>query len=158
MSLILLTPQAVADKAVVSESIQLNGEVHGDLYFLKASSFNLNNSTDVKGNLFVIGDPIINQNGNVTYAGEERGSGLNNSVYTININDGSSLQKIITGTDPVALPEVLIPTAANGHKWVNLNKGDLVSDWASLRSLNVNSNYGDFVLPVGNYDQVQVLI
>ena len=104
-----------------------------------------------------MGSPKIQQNGNPTFLGEVIGTGQAGSVnYTIQLNSGAKVGNIITHTDAISLPTVSFPTGATGSKRINLNPGDSVQNWSEVKSLNINSNVGDIVIPQGSYENIQV--
>ena len=148
---------ADASPVIVKQAPQLSGRLDGDIQVLSESSFNLNNNSKINGNILVVGSPTIQQNGNPTFLGEITGSGQSGSVdYTIQLNNGAKVGNIVTRTNAVTLPIVALPVAPTGQSHVNLNPGDSVEDWSVVKSLNINSDVGDVVIPAGSYQNIQV--
>ena len=60
---------------------------------------------------------------------------------------------MITRTDPIILANIVEPQAHQGQNQITLNQGQAFSDWGNLRSLILNSSYGDIAVPAGAYDR-----
>lgn len=60
----------------MSQGLQLNGKVEGDIQVLTASSFNLNSGSQIIGDLYVLGSPDIRKNGAVMLSEIEKETGV----------------------------------------------------------------------------------
>jgi len=131
----------------------LNGTVDGSLQILTAGSFALNSQAVITGDLLVPGTPAIHLNGSPTFAGVLDGAGDSTpSGETITLNSGAMLRHLVRRTDPLALASVEAPPAPAGSRDVALNNaGQTPGDFATLRSLTLNSGVGAVAVPAGTY-------
>jgi RHS repeat-associated protein len=153
---LLTSLQDVGEVAVVKHSPGLNGgRAEGHVRVLLGEGLNLNSGMIVTGDLLLPGTPNININGTPTYNGTIVGTGNSSpSGYGINLNSGVSLRHIVTRTDAITINNVSPPAQSNGNRNVALNPGQDPGDFATIRDLTLNSNYGSLSVPPGNYNNL----
>jgi hypothetical protein len=140
---------------VISErGIRLNqAKINGSIQQNRAEDIDINNST-ITGSLFVAGLPEIQSNGNTSYNdGLSESFTPRNADYIIRLNN-SNLNRIVSRTAAVRLPDIDIPvSAAGGREDFTINKFAELSriNFRSLRNLTINANAGELRLPPGNY-------
>ena len=101
-------PQA----ALVKNAPQINGRVEGSLQMLEGRSLNFNSGAEIIGDLFVPGKPQVRQNGQPDFGGVVVGDGnASPSNYSIMMNSGVTLGRVVTHTDPVVLDPCLLYTS-----------------------------------------------
>ena len=161
LAILFLLPSGVlaedadaSQAALVKNAPQINGRVEGSLHVLEARSLNFNSGAEIIGDLFVPGKPQVRQNGQPDFGGVVAGDGnASPSNYSIMMNSGVTLGRVVTHTDPVVLDPVAQPDGATGNRSISVNQGQPIGDWSTIRSLTLNSNYGNVDVPVGIYDR-----
>lgn len=144
--------QLPGDTVVVQHFPGLNGHVDGSIRVLLGESGNVLSGTVVSGDLLVPGTPSLNINSATTYNGTVVGTGNSSPTgYTLNINNNVSLRHVVTKTDPISLPPALGPYKPGGKASLSLNSGQTVSDFLIVQNITLNPNYGQLVVPQGNY-------
>jgi len=143
----------VGGQIVVRHAPLIYATVDGSLQFLLGESITFNSGASLSGDLFVPGTPAVRINGHPHYLGLVTGAGSASPAgYTITLNSGSSIQHIVSRTDPVSLPVVAAPPSPTGTRNVSLNNSSQSpSDFATLRNLTLNSNVGPIAVPPGTY-------
>jgi hypothetical protein len=126
--------------------------VEGSIRQLLGESLNINSGIVVTGDIFVPGTPNVQVNGPSTYNGTVVGTGSTSpSGYSINVNSNTTLRHIVTRTDAISISSVPAPPNPAGTRDVSLNAGQSAGDFATLRNLTLNSNYGSLTVPPGTY-------
>ena len=144
----------ISTTALVRHAPAINGGLDGPLQILTGEAMTLNSGAWISGDLLVPGTPIVQLNGQPVYAGTIDGSGSTSpSNYTITLNSSALVRYIVRRTDAIAMPAVAAPPPPIGTRTVWINAaGQSADDFATLRSLTLNSNVGQFVIPAGTYD------
>lgn len=145
--------QLAGDLLVARHAPGLNGgRVEGAIRILQGESFNVNSNTVVTGDIYVVGTPQVNVNGSATYRGIIQGTGNPQPNTTININSNSTLNHIVSRTDPIQISSVPTVAPGQGTRDVALNKNDQPGDFSTIRNLTLNSSYGsNLTVPPGSY-------
>lgn len=140
--------------ALVRRTPTLNGKVEGSIQVMTAESVTLNGNAEILGDLLVPGRPTVRLNGKPVYGGTLEGDGAANPTnHTVTLNGGSKLGHVINRTDPIALTTVSAPPRSTGTRSISLNKaGQSPGDFATLKSLTLNSQVGAVTVPPGTYD------
>ncbi len=152
-----ITPSAspTVGGAVVRHAPQINGNsrVQGSVRLLTGENVTLNGGAVITTDLLVPGTPTVRLNGHPTLGSTVEGTGsAQPSGYQIRLNGNAQLGRLVTRTDPIAMPVVTAPPAATGTRDVALNgPGGNVGDFATLRDLTLNGNAGTFSVPPGTY-------
>jgi hypothetical protein len=149
----LALAQLTAGTARVRHAPTLNGPVQGSIQQMTAENTTFNGGASVTGSLFVPGVPSVRLNGNPTYGGAMDGAGSATPAgYTITLNGGAALGRLVRRTDAVALGAVAVPPQPAGTRSVSLNNaGQSAGDFTTLKNLTLNSNVGQIVVPPGTY-------
>lgn len=139
--------------AVVRHAPTLNGRVEGSIQQLTGENVTPNGGSVVTGDLYVPGTPTLRLNGQPSFGGIVEGSGSSQpSGYRVTLNGSATLGRLVTRTDPVAMPPVPTPPAATGTRNVVLNApGQGVGNWGTVRDLTLNGNVGVVSVPPGTY-------
>lgn len=150
LSALLPDPPA---RAIVRHGFNLNGRIEGSVQQLMGESNILNSSAVLTGDLMVPGSPNLIRNGTTTFGGTVVGTGsAQPNNYSVTMNSGSRLGRLLTRTDAVAMPTVAAPPAPTGTRNVTINSSSQSpGDFATLRNLTLNSNVGNFTIPPGTY-------
>jgi hypothetical protein len=145
--------QLAGDLLVARHAPGLNGgRVEGAIRILQGESFNINSNTVVTGDIYIPGTPQINVNANVTYRGIIQGTGNPQPATTINLNSNSTLNHIVSRTDPIQISSVPTVAPGQGNRDISLNKNDQPGDFSTIRNLTLNSSYGNnLAIPPGSY-------
>lgn len=145
--------QTVAAGAVVRHAPQINGRVEGAVRQLTGEAVTLNSGAAITGDLLVPGTPQLRLNGQPNFGGTVTGTGNPApSGYSVTLNGSAQLGRLVTRTDPIALPTVAVPPASSGTRSVVLNSpGQSPGDFATLRDLTLNGNVGMIAVPPGTY-------
>lgn len=145
--------QGPGEVAITRHAPSINGSrIEGTVRVLLGESINVNSNASITGDLLVPGSPTIRLNGNVNYNGTVVGTGNPQpSNYAINLNSNVSLRHIVTRTDATQIDPIANPPQPTGTRDVALNRGQDPGDFATIRNLIVNSNYGQLVVPEGTY-------
>lgn len=145
--------QSSATRATVRRGFILNGRIEGSVQQLLGQSTVLNSNAVLTGDLLVPGSPNLIRNGTTTFGGTVVGTGSAQPTnYSVTMNSGSQLGRLLTRTDAVAMPTVAAPPAPTGTRNVAINNSSQSpGDFATLRNLTLNSNVGNFAIPPGTY-------
>lgn len=145
--------QGPGEVVITRHAPSINGSrIEGTVRVLLGENINVNSNATVTGDLLVPGSPTIRLNGNVNYNGTVVGTGNPQpDNYAINLNSNISLRHIVTRTDATQIDPIANPPQPTGTRDVALNRGQDPGDFASIRNLIVNSNYGQLVVPAGTY-------
>ena len=145
--------QLQTDRATVRRGFNLNGRIEGSVQQLSGENTTFNSSAVLTGDLFVPGSPNLVRNGTSTFGGTVQGSGnAQPSNYSITLNGGSQLGRLMTRTDAVVMPTVAAPPAPTGTRNVTINNSSQsIGDFATLKNLTLNSNVGNKAIPPGTY-------
>jgi RHS repeat-associated protein len=149
-----ISPQeAEVEAATVNHGPVLNGRVEGSVRQLLGENVTFNSGGVVTSALLVPGTPTVIQNGTPTFGGTVQGTGSTSpSNFNVILNSGSTLGRLVTRVDPVAIPAVPAPPASTGTRDVSINSpGQSVGDFTTLRDLTLNSNVGGVTVPPGTY-------
>src|SRR5688572_16274918 len=90
----------------------INGQarVEGSVQQLLGEDVTLNGGATLTGDLLVPGTPDILPTGNVTWSGQQVGTGPSSPTgYTVRLNGGAVLRNVRTRTHPAVLPIVSAP-------------------------------------------------
>lgn len=145
--------QGPGEVVITRHAPSINGSrIEGTVRVLLGENINVNSNAVITGDLLVPGSPTIRLNGNVNYNGTVVGTGNPQpSNYAINLNSNVSLRHIVTRTDATQIEPIANPPQPIGTRDVALNRGQDPGDFASIRNLIVNSNYGQLLVPEGTY-------
>lgn len=136
-----------------STMFDAGARVEGSVQMMTAANATFNSNTVLVGDLFMIGTPQIQINGQpAAYGGTVDGSGAATPTsHRATINAGATLGRIVRRTDAIALPTVSNPpTNYGGSNNVVLNSPGTVN-FSTLRDLTLNSNVGPVSVPPGTY-------
>jgi hypothetical protein len=152
LTLTMLARQS-SPKAIVRHGLTLNGRIEGSVQQLVGEATTINGGGALTGDLFAPGTPTVKQNGHPTFGGTVQGSGSTQpSNYQITLNGNAQLGRVVTRTDPVAMPPVAAPPASTGTRDVTLNNsGQSAGNFATVRDLTLNGNVGTVAVPPGTY-------
>ena len=139
--------------ALVRHAPSLGGTVEGSVQQLTAESVTLNGGTVITEDLLVPGAPTLRLNGNPAFGGTVVGNGAATPAgYTVTLSGNARLRYLRTRLDPVALPAVAAPPAPAGTRSVSINNSSQSpGDFATLRHLTLNGNFGSVAVPPGVY-------
>jgi len=138
--------------ALVRHAPTLNGGLDGSLQFLLGESMALNSSSWVSGDLLAPGTPNLVLNGHPNYGATQDGSGaVAPSNYSLTMNGGAVLRRVVRRVDPLELPTVAAPPVPTGTRNLSLNSGPSPVNFSTLRNLTLNGNVGQVVVPAGTY-------
>jgi hypothetical protein len=150
--------QSSGPRAIVRHGLAVHGTVEGSLQQLVGEDTTVNARGVVTGDLLVPGTPSVVQNGHPTFGGVVQGSGgTQPSNYQVTLNGTAQLGRLVTRTDPVAMPTVAAPPAPAGTRDVTLSsQGQGVGDFSTVRDLTLNGNVGAVSVPPGTYRNLTV--
>jgi hypothetical protein len=95
------------------------GTIEGSIQQTLGESLNMNGGAMITGDLLAPGSPTVRLNGQPNFGGTVAGSGsASPSNYQITINGNARLGRLLTRTDPVALPSVSAPPVPTGTRSV----------------------------------------
>lgn len=139
--------------ALLNHLSSVNGAISGSVRVNSGDSVVLNGGASISGELVVPGTPTLRLNGNPTFGGVLDGTGSNSpSSYTITLNGGSSLSRVVRRIDSLALPAVAQPASPAGTRSVTINTSSQTpGDFSTLRDLTMNSGAGTVTVPGGTY-------
>ena len=99
--------------AYVRHAPVLNGTVQGSVQQMTAENTTFNGGASLSGSLLVPGTPTVKLNGSPSYGGATDGAGVSTPTnYTITLNGGSTLGRLIRRTNAASLPTVIGSAAA----------------------------------------------
>lgn len=141
------------EAAATNHASNIKGRVDGSLRQLLRENFKLNRGAVVTGDLFVPGTPSVRLSGNPNYGGAIDGTGSPQPTgYSVTINDGATLGRLVKRTNPIALAAVAPPPAAQGTRNVVITlPAHSYGDAATLRDLTLKRNAGPVAVPPGTY-------
>lgn len=153
LTLTMQAQQSSGPRAIVRRGLTVNGRIEGSVQQLSGENATANGGGVLTGDLLVPGTPTVRQSGHPTFGGTVQGSGsAQPSNYQIMLNGNAQLGRVITRTDPVAMPPVDAPPQASGTRDVTLNSaGQSVGDFSTVRDLTLNGNVGMVAVPSGTY-------
>lgn len=145
--------QTASTRATVRRGLTLNGRVEGSVQQLLGENAVFNSSAVLTGDLLVPGSPNLIRNGTSTFGGTVTGTGNSQpSNYSVTLNSGSQLGRLMTRTDATAMPTVAAPPTPTGTRNVTINNASQsIGDFATLRNLTLNGNVGNKAIPPGTY-------
>ena len=158
LTLPMRAQQSSVPRAIVRHGFTVNGRIEGSVQQLSGEDTTVNSGGVLTGDLFVPGSPTVEQNGHPTFGGTGQGSGVATpSNYRITLNGNAQLGRVVTRTDPAALPSVAIPPASAGTRDVTLNAaGQSAGDFSTVRHLTLNGNTVPLAVPPGTYQRLTV--
>jgi len=131
-----------------------NARVEGPLWLLSGEDTTLNSNATIAGDLLVPGSPTVIRNGGTLGATVSGSGSAQPSGYRITLNSGANVSRLVTRTDPIALPAVVAPLAPSGTRDVVINQpGQSLGNPATIRNLTLNNNAGTVAVPPGTYSQ-----
>ena len=145
---------ATGGRALVNRQITVNsGRIEGSVQQLTAENTTLNSDAVITGDLFVLGTPTVQRNGQAQLGSTVTGTGSAQPTnHRVTLNGQANLNRLVTRTNAVALPTVAPPPAASGTRNVTLNQpAQSPGDFATIRDLTLNGNYGLLAVPPGTY-------
>ncbi|MFY9554255.1 MAG: IPT/TIG domain-containing protein, partial [Blastocatellia bacterium] len=155
-----LAPQESSlEAAVVRHAPSLNSaRIEGSVRQLTGEGITLNGSSTITSALLVPGTPHVRINDNSILGATVEGSGSTEpSGYTVTLNSNARLGKLVTRTDPIALPTVDPPPVSTGTRDVVMNSASQSpGDFATLRDLTLNGAAGNVAVPPGTYRNFSV--
>ncbi|MGC4111427.1 MAG: MBG domain-containing protein [Nocardioides sp.] len=139
--------------ALLNRIGSLNGTVVGSVRLSGHEDVTFNGGASLSGELIVPGSPSVRLNGNPTYGGAVDGVGSGTPTdYTITLNGGSNLARLVRRFDALTLPTVVPPATPVGTRNVTLNNASQgVGDFSTLRDLTLNGGVGAVAVPGGTY-------
>lgn len=148
-----MLPYLEASTAYVRQAPSINGQLVGSIHQMTGTSAWLNSGGVITGDWLVPGTPNVQTNGDPTFASIIEGTGQNTpGNYTIGLNSGATVGRIIRRSDPLTLPLIESYRTPTGNRWVTVNSnGQSVGNWNKLAGLTLNSNTGNYAVPAGNY-------
>lgn len=152
-SSVTITPPAAGGglAAMVKEQLTMDGSVVGNIQVLNPSSVMINSSTRLTGDLLVAGTPSVTVNGSPQFSGVVPGSGAAQpSGYTVMINSGAQLGRLMTRTNPLPFPTLNHPPAGSGN-WITIDSPARPANWFPNSGVNLNPQAGQVQLPPGTY-------
>ena len=151
----LVAPAAgAADLAVtVRHGPVMNGRIEGSLWQFLGESGTLNSGAVIRNDWRVPGTPRLVLSGNAapgaTLAGPGSASPIN---YSLLLNSGVVVGRLVTRTDAGTLPLVPAPATPAGTRSVTLTSpGQSPGSFATLKHLTLNGNVGNYSVPAGSY-------
>ena len=148
----------MVDAIVVRHAPTINGNarVEGTLRQLQGEDLTLNGGAVVTGDLILPGSPTVTRNGSAVVGATVTGTGnAQPAGYRVILNGGVQVSRLVTRTDPIALPTVAVPPAPSGTRDVVINSvGLAIGNATTLRNLTLNGNAGAVVVPPGTYGQL----
>lgn len=139
--------------ALVRTQSTFDGTLRGSVQIMQAVGVTLNSTAVITGDLMMPGLPTIVNNGTPNYTSVLGTGAATPTSHQFMFNSGASLGRLVRRTDAVALPTVAAPPATTGTRSVTMNSPtDTAGDFATLRSLTLNSNVGPVTVPAGTYD------
>ena len=153
------SPDTLTDAVISRQHPNLNGgRVEGTLRVLSGQSFSVSNNSQLTSDLYLVGTPAIQLNGDAQHAGVvDTGGSATPANYTITLANNVNMPgRIMTHADAVVLPTdfpASIP-AATGTRSVSVNSQSAVAaigEWQTVRDLSVNGNGLTINVPPGNY-------
>ncbi|WP_415909992.1 MBG domain-containing protein [Oleiharenicola sp. Vm1] len=148
------TGQLVIDiGALVRRLASLNGGIDGAVQVTGGENVTLNGNAWISGDLLVAGTPTVRLNGNPAFGGTTAATGAAAPAgYTVTLNGGSALHRLVTRVDALAFPTLAAVPAPAGTRNVALNNAtQSVGDFATLRDLTLNGAIGTLAVPAGTY-------
>jgi RHS repeat-associated protein len=144
--------------ALVDHAPSVQGRVEGSLWQLRPEWVNLNSGAQVAGDWWMPGTPSVQVNGQPAFGGVFPQDGLAApSHHGFLLNSGSTLGRLLTRVDPIALPEASAVAAPAGHRSVVLdNPTQTVGDWSTLRNLTLQGAAPTVAVPSGAYGTFSV--
>lgn len=143
-----------ATAAWVRHAPVLEGTVTGSLQLMIGESVKFDSAATITGDLLVPGNPALRLSGSgASIGGTAAGTGsVAPSNYTVTLDSGARLGRLVTRTDPSALPVVAPAPAPVGTRSVSLSRSSQsVGDFPTLRNLTLNGNVGTVSVPPGVY-------
>jgi hypothetical protein len=144
---------AAANLAVIRTTIDINGgsAIEGAVAVTSAGRVTLN-AGRITGDLKVPGAPQMQINSG-TFTGYVDGTGSQaGTPYTITLNSGSTLARIVRYTDGPSLATVAAAPAPTGSVSISANSSSEVpTSLANVRDLTLNNSIGDVAVPAGAY-------
>ena len=140
---------------VVMGRMNLNGTVVGNIWNTAPSSFSINSSAKIEGDLLLAGTPNVRLNGSPTFSGVVEGDGdASPSGYYVTINSGAELGYLRTRQGTYEFPTVTPEPNPSGSYYNIDNASSVPSNWFPNAGVNINSNAGAIYLPPGDYGRV----
>lgn len=151
-------PGALAsERAVVRHAPVIHGVVTGSVQQLTAEDVEINGGGDLRGDLLVLGTPLVQTAGRARCGGTVDAAGaVEPSGYHVALGGHASVQRVVRRTDPDALPVVGPPHPPCGRDLV-INQGDAApANFSELRNLTLNDGAGTVAVPPGVYGNLTV--
>ncbi|MBX3737952.1 MAG: immunoglobulin domain-containing protein [Candidatus Didemnitutus sp.] len=144
--------------ALVRRLSSLNGAIDGSIQVTLGENITLNGSAWISGDLLVPGTPNVRLNGNPAFGGTTVSAGTATpSGYTLTLNGGSALHRLVTRVNPPAFPALPAVPAPTATRNVTLNNASQsVGNFATLRDLTINGNIPALAVPAGTYGSFTV--
>jgi hypothetical protein len=143
---------------VVRHAPTLDGQVRvdGNLRQLLGEALTLTGAAEVTGDLLLPGSPTLMREGAASIGATAIGSGNSQpSGYQLTLKGQAHLGRLVTRTDPIALPVVAAPPSPSGARDVVIKRaGQSIGDPTTLRNLTLTEQAGEVLLPPGTYGQV----
>ena len=139
--------------AFVRHAPTINGSVEGGIRQMMGEVLVLGGSAWVSGDYLLPGSPALKWNGSPTLGEVVVGpGGAAPANYTVTFSGNAHVGRIITRTDPAALPVVGLPLPPIGGRSVVLCKlTEIAGDFSTLRNLTLNGGLGQLAIPPGAY-------
>lgn len=148
-----LQSSSPVEAVTVRRGPRITGRVEGSLRQLNGESLRIESDGEVTGDLFVPGTPTVDLNGNASIGSTAQGAGsAEPSGYTIRLSGSARVARLVTRTDPIAMPAVNPPPAPAGTRDVTITQSSQsAGDFATLRDLTLSGNAGAVAVPPGTY-------
>lgn len=139
--------------AAVRHAPIVHGSIEGGIQQMMAEPLVLGGGAWISDNYFLPGSPAFKLNGASVLGEVVAGAGSEGAVnYTVTLSGNAQVRRMITRTDPDALPVVGVPAPPVGVRSVVLNKSTAgAGDFSTLRNLTLNGNIGQLAIPPGAY-------
>lgn len=129
--------------------------VEGTLRQLTGQDLTLAGRVSVIGDLLVPGSPTVHVVGHPTFGGVVEGTGSSEpSDYAVTLVGSVRLDRLITRSDPLALPAPIPPPTPSGTRDLTITRaGTDLGDPTTLRNLTLLGEAGEVTVPPGTYGQ-----
>jgi len=141
------------EAALVNHAPVLAGRVEGSVRQLSREDVTLASGAAITSALMAPGIPRVQTKTGARLGSTTQGRGSAQPAdYTLTLNNGASLGRLVTRVDPVALPVVSAPTTPVGKTSVTINSpGQIPASFTGIKDLTLAANVGDVSVPPGAY-------
>ena len=143
-----------AEAARVNHAPILSGRVEGSVRQLSRENVTLSSGAVITSSLLAPGTPRVVNNAGAHLGStvQGRGAAQPSSDYTLTLSSGSSLGRLVTHVDPVAMPAVSAPLSPSGKSSVTVTSpGQVPASFAGVKDLALASGAVNVTVPPGAY-------